>query len=332
MGKCHVINCEEIIQYLPFKCKYCGGTFCKTHRLPENHDCPAITKPNQADPSNIVRAIANDSPVKTERISEIPLYSQGPNRDYDEAEVEKEMREFVERTERMRRFQSEKAQSRPRNMNRSRDRSPFISSSNSVVATKWIIGINVIFFILIFIPGAAQYILLNFFNVFENFMFQTIITSIFTPVATISFFSFISIIFTVLILYGFGRSIEMRLGPKFLIVLYVLSGLGSVALTLILQGIFRSPYLVTAQNGAMMGVLVFSLNNIGLDREMRFYIMFIPVKLKARHIIWFIGIVSVVYGFLGSFESFGTLVGMYIGFIIYKKMKSQFINRNTNYF
>jgi len=26
--------------YLPFICKFCGMTFCKKHRLPENHDCP----------------------------------------------------------------------------------------------------------------------------------------------------------------------------------------------------------------------------------------------------------------------------------------------------
>ena len=31
--------CNEEVGYLPFKCKYCGGTFCKDHRLPENHDC-----------------------------------------------------------------------------------------------------------------------------------------------------------------------------------------------------------------------------------------------------------------------------------------------------
>ncbi|MFX1337683.1 MAG: AN1-type zinc finger domain-containing protein [Promethearchaeota archaeon] len=33
------VFCGEEIGYLPFKCKYCGGTFCKKHRLPENHEC-----------------------------------------------------------------------------------------------------------------------------------------------------------------------------------------------------------------------------------------------------------------------------------------------------
>lgn len=27
---------------LPFTCKFCGGTFCYNHRLPESHDCPGL--------------------------------------------------------------------------------------------------------------------------------------------------------------------------------------------------------------------------------------------------------------------------------------------------
>jgi len=32
-------SCNEETGILPFKCNYCGGTFCKKHRLPENHGC-----------------------------------------------------------------------------------------------------------------------------------------------------------------------------------------------------------------------------------------------------------------------------------------------------
>ncbi|MFX1238899.1 MAG: AN1-type zinc finger domain-containing protein [Promethearchaeota archaeon] len=31
--------CGEELGYLPFKCNYCGNSYCKEHRLPENHDC-----------------------------------------------------------------------------------------------------------------------------------------------------------------------------------------------------------------------------------------------------------------------------------------------------
>ncbi len=32
--------CGKNTGYLPFICKFCGMSFCKSHRLPENHDCP----------------------------------------------------------------------------------------------------------------------------------------------------------------------------------------------------------------------------------------------------------------------------------------------------
>lgn len=37
--KCDICGKREL---LPFRCKYCGGTFCSEHRLPENHECPGI--------------------------------------------------------------------------------------------------------------------------------------------------------------------------------------------------------------------------------------------------------------------------------------------------
>jgi len=39
--KCEICGKKE---YLPFKCKYCGGTFCSEHRLPEKHNCPGFKK------------------------------------------------------------------------------------------------------------------------------------------------------------------------------------------------------------------------------------------------------------------------------------------------
>ena len=36
MNKCDICGKKEV---LPYKCSYCGGTFCSDHRLPEQHDC-----------------------------------------------------------------------------------------------------------------------------------------------------------------------------------------------------------------------------------------------------------------------------------------------------
>ena len=37
--KCQACSQETL---LPFRCPHCGGQFCGTHRLPENHACPKI--------------------------------------------------------------------------------------------------------------------------------------------------------------------------------------------------------------------------------------------------------------------------------------------------
>lgn len=37
--KCQACSQETL---LPFRCPHCGGQFCGTHRLPENHACPRI--------------------------------------------------------------------------------------------------------------------------------------------------------------------------------------------------------------------------------------------------------------------------------------------------
>jgi Zn-dependent protease len=42
--KCQACSTEIT---LPFVCPYCGGQFCATHRLPENHACPKIDTARQ---------------------------------------------------------------------------------------------------------------------------------------------------------------------------------------------------------------------------------------------------------------------------------------------
>lgn len=37
MTKCFF--CNSIIKSIPFRCKYCGLTFCDKHRIPESHSC-----------------------------------------------------------------------------------------------------------------------------------------------------------------------------------------------------------------------------------------------------------------------------------------------------
>jgi len=41
VAKCQVCNKDVA---LPFICRYCGGIFCAEHHLPENHNCPGLSR------------------------------------------------------------------------------------------------------------------------------------------------------------------------------------------------------------------------------------------------------------------------------------------------
>lgn len=71
------------IEPLPYKCKWCGGTFCSEHRLPEKHDCinrfnqkyywnnPKIQKPiynNQFRTHHYKKDVSTDKPQYNKRI------------------------------------------------------------------------------------------------------------------------------------------------------------------------------------------------------------------------------------------------------------------------
>jgi len=57
-GICSVCGKKEM---LPYKCKFCGWTYCSEHRLPENHECPGLeTLKTQARDSG--RIVYNPEP------------------------------------------------------------------------------------------------------------------------------------------------------------------------------------------------------------------------------------------------------------------------------
>lgn len=44
---------------MPYNCRFCGGTYCGEHRLPENHNCPGLQEWN--DPSGVFDSGFDDS-------------------------------------------------------------------------------------------------------------------------------------------------------------------------------------------------------------------------------------------------------------------------------
>ncbi len=59
--------CREIIDGLPFKCRYCGKEFCSKHRLPEDHKCEPFKEHeshNQEKWQNIIKSTFNQEENK----------------------------------------------------------------------------------------------------------------------------------------------------------------------------------------------------------------------------------------------------------------------------
>ncbi len=60
-NRCDACGAYEL---LPFKCKYCGGTFCAAHRLPESHQCPGLRMLKQRPAGEARAGGRRKAPVK----------------------------------------------------------------------------------------------------------------------------------------------------------------------------------------------------------------------------------------------------------------------------
>ncbi|MHA1585151.1 MAG: rhomboid family intramembrane serine protease [Promethearchaeota archaeon] len=336
-NKCNVPNCTETMTYLPFKCKYCGKTFCKKHRLPENHNCTfsisgsvssQSQKASQDDTSNQSNFSFN-SPNIPSRSSDTSQYSSpdvgvGSNTKDDEfqRQLDKEMREYFKKHER--------ETSIPRSHGQVRSRTPFISRALKPIGTYWLIGIVTVFY---FVPY-----LFSLFNIQINFFLNitTLVPSFFIPLIS-SMFSpsgIINFIFAILILYTTGRMLELRYGTKFIVSLYVAGGIAATFTTLFVQflGLIFTPLSflasdnVSSQWGAIMAIFTFIIYLAGLERPMRFILFFIPVQMKGKTMLYIlIGsnliflVLGLILGLLGNNSLFavsmwcGQLASMYVG-------------------
>jgi len=74
-------KCDYCGKYemLPFNCKYCGGVYCSTHRLPEYHECTGLRMMKQGTwkPPVQGRKAPQPSSRKRSRLPKIRLPAQG---------------------------------------------------------------------------------------------------------------------------------------------------------------------------------------------------------------------------------------------------------------
>lgn len=217
-----------------------------------------------------------------------------------------------------------------------RIRAPFITPSQNLNATYVIMGLNLLFFILSFIPELAPYLYFNIIYIMQNFTIWTILTSMFIPG------DIISMIFSELIIFSMGRTIEPRYGSKFFSTLYLMSGFFTVIAMSVLQLLgFISPYtaflslgLLDANGGIFLGLIAFFAFLAGGETRLTFFFFFIPVNLKAKYIVYFLVGMNLVFGivylFLGepyAVANLGSLAGLLAAKLLHNVVRGRITQR-----
>jgi len=281
----HCEHCGVAIGYLPFKCKYCGGVFCKKHRLPENHECTFELKHIPITPTSIPRGTAS---TPTKPISQEYLYN-GP----------KELKKYLKRQEK----------ERKRTL---RSYSTSYSGTSRYKGTKtliWVILIASIVALIFEYNSIPEYIYLSLNGLVFKFTFHTFITALFVAESSIIwiFFLFIMLIF----LYMIARNIEVTHGTTFLIKLYFIctlfSALFYILLRVALVGIyplinqFNFDYVGLAWGG-ILGLMAFSLYPV-MNQQITTLMYFIPIRMRGRTFLLFLILIRLIPGlFFSLFE------------------------------
>ena len=266
-------HCGEKIPFLPFKCKYCGGAYCKEHRLPENHQCTFESK---------------HIPIITSALKESKLNHSDSNK--GAINVSKYIR---------------------RQKKQEKKSLKLYKSYNSKLSQNN--GTKILIIVIIVLSIASLVINPLFLTLsrlsFLDFWLWTFVTSVF--VSYISdlfglFFLFIIILFFYMII----KNIEQAFGTKFLLRLYLacalLSGLVYFILWIIVEMLLLPPGFgiivpYGLASGALLGVICFMIF-INWNRQMTFLIFFMPIRMRGKTIIILLILIKLIPGLLFAID------------------------------
>ncbi|MEJ2294259.1 MAG: AN1-type zinc finger domain-containing protein [Candidatus Lokiarchaeota archaeon] len=282
-------TCGEEIGYLPFKCKYCGGVFCKKHRLPENHDCTFELKHTPVVPIPR-RGLSRTISSKSRRSS---------------TDTPRKIKKYLKKQEK-------------RKVKTIRDFESYKDGKGTTYLIILIFIFSLVTFSLSTIspPGVfyETYIALSS-SSFLDLRLWTFLTSFFVSY-TPNLFGLFFLIILILIFYMMIKNLERAFGTKFLFKLYFICGFFTALiytlLWLMLQFvIFRGiiqPIPIGLASGALLGVISFMIF-LNINREMTFLLIFIPIRMKGRTIIIILVLLNLIPGLiLGVFNPLYFLV------------------------
>ncbi|MFX1393847.1 MAG: rhomboid family intramembrane serine protease [Promethearchaeota archaeon] len=309
-------HCGEEIGYLPFKCKYCGGTFCKSHRLPENHKCTFELKhaPVIPDTSRESRPLYQDA-VTLKPVSR-----------KDEYKWEKQRRKYQKQQERQRKQAM-------RSFERGLTGTGVNKGTNFIIIMIIIFSIAATIFALVGIP---QYIAFSLYGILNLYLW-TIFTAIFVSYSS-DFFGLFFLLILIFFLYNIAKNIEMRFGTSFLIKLYVFCASITAVFYILIRILIDYYYPINLiiipiglATGAILGLISFIVY-FNPDSEMMLFCFFIPVKMKGRTLLIVLILFRVIPGLLFSlfygpasfaiyFPDLGGILAAYL--VFYFKYKSR---------
>ncbi len=268
--------CGEKIGYLPFKCKYCGGVFCKKHRLPENHECTFELKHVPLVPNTSTGG--NPLLIKPQKLK-------------SKSKQQKQLNNYLKRQD--------------------QHYIPRVKRSNNWNANFGGTKALLIFILILSIVASLfrqfnlqLYIYFSLSGLINNYAFQTIITSLFiTDIDLFSFYAFLDIIFLAIMLfftYLLSRTIEIRFGSFFLFKLFMVSSFFSLLFFILLRLTLIEIVPITIINaipmgfawGGILGLISYSLFPI-MNQEITAFMAIIPIRLKGKTFLYVIIILRI---------------------------------------
>jgi len=205
--------------------------------------------------------------------------------------------------------------------------------SENLYGTKLIIVLIVIFTIISIAQVLNPYILLSPFAL-NNFFFHTFLTSMFVVSIGDPWFGFFIILILIMIIINFGKTIELRYGTRFILLLYIISCSLSALLYLLFNYLYALvdplillyPFGIGTAWAGLMGLISF-LIFFRLDAEMSLLIFFFPIRMKGKILLIFLIAFNAILGVIYllnpltiplAFSQFAGLGGILGGYLLFR--------------
>lgn len=282
--------CGDQISYLPFTCKFCGGTYCKKHRLPENHDCTFELK----------------------HVPVAPATQKEPRRQYKEAIPKKlTSKVYLDKGPRtLKKYLRRQEKQRVKSLKQLRGYSDTARRYQGTdIIFLLLISLTVMAMIFVYF-GLGEWMYLSLNALATKFTFHTLFTSIFidriNPYDPFFFFALFFVFIMLYFTYKITKLIEMANGMKFVIKLFLFSGFFAIIFYFLLRVALISYYPIYINSfrdsvgllwGGIYGLISFIIFPT-IDREKSALLAFVRVRMTGKAFLYMIILIRLLFGLI----------------------------------